>query len=63
MFDPSVDVEDALAGTVATWLERKIDHLVTPAPPMLRTHPGGRSEDRVVDFGLPWTLPAETVRA
>lgn len=54
MFDPSVEPEDALAGTVATWLERQGGQALAPAPPMLRRHVQARREDRVVDFGLNW---------
>jgi hypothetical protein len=57
MFQPSVEAEDALAGTVATWLERQDERLVAPAPPVLRMHTEGQREDRIVDFGLPWPLP------
>ena len=56
MFEPTVEAEDALAGTVAAWLERQSERPVAPAPPMLRTYTAARQEDRVVDFGLPWPL-------
>lgn len=58
MFHPSVDAEDALAGTVATWLERQTERLVAPAPPMLRTYAHGRRDDRTVDFDLTWPMAA-----
>ena len=75
MFEPSVEYEDALAGTVATWIERQ-ERAVALAPPLLRSygrivelaHAQRRTRDqaarsrrtlRAVDFGLAWTLPPE----
>jgi len=58
MFQPSVEAEDALAGTVATWLERQEGRAVAPAPPILRTYEGSQRADCPVDFGLSWPLAA-----
>jgi len=71
MFEPSVEYEDALAGTVATWIERQ-ERALSIAPPLLRTYgpmtelaaaskrsrgqlARSRSDLRVTDFGLSWS--------
>jgi len=75
MFEPSVEYEDALAGTVATWIEGR-ERAVALAPPLLRSYgpmvelagAERRTRDqaarsrrtlRAIDFGLAWTLPPE----
>ncbi len=73
MFEPSVEYEDALAGTVATWIERQ-ERPFALAPPLLRTYgpmaelaegpkrvreqrARSRRHLRVLDLGLSWRLP------
>ena len=69
MFERNVEYEDALAGTVASWIEGR-EAPMALAPPLLRTYgpmdelvgPSARAsrvarsrrDVRAVDFGLPW---------
>jgi len=46
MFDPSVDAEDALAGTVATWLERQRGASSRLPHRFPRTHDGACGANR-----------------
>jgi len=74
MFEASVEYQDALAGTVAAWIEGQPNSLAL-APPLLRSYgpmaeladgPKGAREQRArsrrhlraLEFGLPWMVPA-----